>query len=113
MAWTAASGEFSSGRTSPLDKTSRIGSNPRMARKTRAYSPDRKRLMSKSPKEPLTNAQFARYISHVCRTATTTLVTLTEGMWNSEYCAAPADMYARSVIVDLEDQIKWIKKQLK
>ena len=69
--------------------------------------------MSKSPKEPLTNAQFARYISHVCRTATTTLVTLTEGMWNSEYCAAPADMYARSVIDDLEDQIKWIKKRLK
>lgn len=69
--------------------------------------------MSKSPKQPLTNAEFTRHISRMGRTISMTLVTLTEGIWNPDYCKASADMYALSVIDDLEHQIKWIKKRLK
>ena len=68
--------------------------------------------MSKRLKE-FTNAEFAHAIAHIGRTAGLALVSLTEGMWSPDYCAAPAEMYARSVIDDLEEQIKHIKKRLK
>lgn len=69
--------------------------------------------MSKSPKPIYSNADFARAVAHIMRTTSAAIVSLAGGMWNPEYCAAPADMYARSVIDDLEHQIKHIKKRLK
>lgn len=69
--------------------------------------------MSKSSKEPYTNAEFARAMAHVARTANVALTSLTGGMWNPDYCAAPAAEFALSVIDDLEHQIKNIKRRLK
>ena len=53
-----------------------------------------------------TNAEFARAMAQIARTASVALVSLTGGMWNPDYCAAPAAEYAHSVIDDLEHQIK-------
>jgi hypothetical protein len=52
-------------------------------------------------------------MAHVARTANVALTSLTGGMWNPDYCAAPAAEFALSVIDDLEHQIKNIKRRLK
>jgi hypothetical protein len=67
----------------------------------------------KRAKHPhLSNAEFAFAISHILRTASVATVTMSEGMWNPEYCSASADMFALSIIDDLEHQIDNIKKRL-
>lgn len=66
-----------------------------------------------SKRNKYTNAEFAHAMAHTARTVSLSLVSLTEGMWNPDYCRAPADMYARSVIDDLEHQLKEIKRRLK
>ncbi len=58
--------------------------------------------MSKSPKPPLTNARFAFAVAHIARTANNAITTMVEGMWNPDFCSAPAEMYALSVVEDLE-----------
>jgi hypothetical protein len=69
--------------------------------------------MSNKGNKHYSNAEFARAMAHVARTANVALTSLTEGMWNPDYCSAPADMFALSVIDDLEHQIKNIKKRFK
>ena len=58
------------------------------------------------------NAEFAFAISHILRLAATATVAMAEGMGNPEFCAAPAAVYALSVIDDLEHQIGNIKKRM-
>ena len=64
-------------------------------------------------KRKYTNADFARAMAQIERTSATLDVSLTGGMWNPDYCAAPAAEYAFSVIDDLEHQIKEIKRRIK
>lgn len=68
--------------------------------------------MKPAKQKPLTNAEFAFAIAHLLRTATVATVTMSAGMWNPEFCSAPAAMYAISIIDDLEHQIDKVKKRL-
>jgi hypothetical protein len=61
----------------------------------------------------LTNAEFAFAISHIARVANVAVTAMCEGMWkNPEFRSVPAEMYALSVIDDLDHQIAILKRRI-
>lgn len=62
--------------------------------------------------KPMTHADLARDMAHIARLSTSALAYLSEGMWNSNFCAADCSAYALSVCDDLRQRIEQIETRI-
>jgi len=61
--------------------------------------------------KPLTNAEAARVIASITRTAALASVHLAEGMGNPHFCAADCSNWAFSVVEDLRARIDHLERR--
>ena len=60
----------------------------------------------------MTKAELAVRLARIARTAVNANLALADGMWNPQFCADTDMFFGRSILEDLETQIKNLKKRM-